>query len=347
MELTHRKKAILCSLVKTYIATGEPVGSRTDSLLRDIGVSPATLRNEMGDLCEMGYLSQPHTSAGRVPTNKGYKVYIDSLFDNLLITDSTKRLINKLLDQSLIDPESLPENASEILSDLTGLPTIVSSVRSNCCYIRRVEMAPLSRHSLVMFIITSDGIARSRMCRTSMELTTDKLMMVDRIISSEVIGKSLDLFNNAFLKRLISLSGDYGIDFLPILSTLFDLIKEIKNSIIRVGGRNNILNNFSNNIETQSLLDFITNGDDLLNVLSETSSPLEIVYGDSTGYHELKPVNLIVAKYHTSNDGYGYIGVIGPTRMNYEKVLPSINYFASRFEDVMIQAIKDINDWEG
>lgn len=347
MELTPRKKAILFSIIRTYIDTGEPVGSRTESLLRDIGVSPATLRNEMAELCEMGFLSQPHTSAGRVPTNLGYKEYIDNLSNNLLITDSTKRLINKLLDQSLIDPESLPENASEILSDLTGLPTIVSSVRSNCCYIRRVEMAPMSRHSLVMFIITSDGIARSRMCRTSMELTTDKLMMVDRIISQEVIGKSLDLFNNQFLKRLIAICGDYGLDFLPILSTLFDLVNEITKSRIRVGGRNNISTTLTSGIDSQKLLDFITNGDDFMNVLSETDSPLTIVYGDKTGYHELKPVNLIVAKYRTSDDGHGYIGVIGPTRMNYEKVLPSINYFASRFEDIMIQAIKDINDWEG
>ena len=143
MELTPRKKAILCSLIRTYIVTGEPVGSKTESLLRDIGVSSATLRNEMSDLCEMGYLMQPHTSAGRVPTNLGYRVYTDALRENMLVSDSTKRLINGLLTQALTDPENLPETASEILSDITGLPTIISSVRTDSCFVRRVLAALL------------------------------------------------------------------------------------------------------------------------------------------------------------------------------------------------------------
>lgn len=347
MELTPRKKAIICSLVKTYISTGEPVGSKTESLIKDIGVSSATLRNEMSDLCEMGYLIQPHTSAGRVPTNAAYRVYVESLQKDLLITDSTKRLINKLLDNSLSDPENLPENAGEILSDLTGLPTIVSSVTSDCCYIRRVEMAPMSRHSLLMFIITSDGMARSRMCRTSTDLTADKLIRADHLISSEVIGKSLDLFNNAFLKRLISMSGDYGVDFLPILSTLFGLVKDITESRVRVGGKHIISERFDNLPAARTAIDYLSGSDAILEVLSEMSEPLEVVYGDRTGISELNPVNLIVARYNTSEDGCGYIGVVGPKRMDYEKVLPSINYFASRFASVMIQAIKDINDWEG
>ena len=201
MELTPRKKAILCSIIKTHIITGEPVGSKCETLLNDIGVSSATLRNEMSDLCEMGYLTQPHTSAGRVPTSAGYKVYIDSLRENMLISDSTRDMINKLLDQSFNDPESLQETAGEILSDLTGLPTIVSSIRTDSCYVRRVEMAPMSRHSLLMVMITSDGVARSRMCRSATELTTDKLMLVDHLISSEVIGNrsicSITLFLSA------------------------------------------------------------------------------------------------------------------------------------------------------
>ncbi len=347
LELSPRKKAIICSLVRIYIATGEPVGSKDDGLLRDIGVSSATLRNEMSELCEMGYLNQPHTSAGRVPTNAAYRVYVDSLSNELLITDSTKRLINSLLDKSLSDPEKLPETAGEILSDLTGLPTIVSSVTSDRCYIRRVEMAPMSRHSLLMFIITSDGIAKSRMCRTSTELTTEKLMRVDHLISSEVIGKTLNLFNNAFLKRLISMSGDYGIDFLPILSTLFGLIKEITDTRVRVAGKNALVSGFAHVPETRAAIDFLSGNASVLELLDSVDKSLAVVYGDRTGIGELDPVNLVVARYKTSDNGCGYIGVVGPKRMDYERVMPSINYFAARFADVMIQAIKDINDWEG
>lgn len=301
----------------------------------------------MSDLCDMGYLSQPHTSAGRVPTNAGYRVYIDSLKDDLLISDSTRRLINHLLDESLTDPESLPETAGEILSDLTGLPTIVSSVRSNSSYVRRVEMSPMSRHSLLMVILTSDGVARSRMCRTAMELTTDKLMMVDHILSREVIGQTLDQFNNAFLKRLIGLCGDYGVDFLPILSTVFELVKEIVDAQLRLGGREHLTASFANTAEAKQLLEFIKKNDVIYDLLERSDTPLAVVYGDGTGYKELAPVNMVIAKYYTSGSDFGYIGVIGPTRMNYESVLPHIRYFASRFGETMIQAINDLNDWEG
>lgn len=348
MELTPRKKAILCSLIRTYIVTGEPVGSKTESLLRDIGVSSATLRNEMSDLCEMGYLMQPHTSAGRVPTNLGYRVYTDALRENMLVSDSTKRLINGLLTQALTDPENLPETASEILSDITGLPTIISSVRTDSCFVRRVEMSPMSRRSLIMVVLTSDGIARSRMCRLASDITTDKLMRIDYLIRKEIIGTPLDLFDNLFLNRLFEYCGDWVNDFAPILNTIFNIVKDIVNSRIRIGGRDNIARNFSNSDDVKGLLNFVSENKDFADVLFERADqPLSIVFGDRTGYKELAPVNLVVSKYYTSDTDYGFIGVIGPTRMNYEKLLPNIKYFAARFGDTMVQAIKDLNDWEG
>ncbi len=348
MELTPRKKAILCSLIRTYIITGEPVGSKTESLLNDIGVSSSTLRNEMSDLCEMGYLFQPHTSAGRVPTNLGYRVYTDTLRENMLVSEATKRLVNGYLSSALTDPENLPENACEILSRLTGLPTIISSVKTDSSFIRRVEMAPMSRHSLIMVVITSDGIARSRMCRTSREISTDTLMRMDYLIRREIIGTPLDLFNNLFFEKLLEFFGDYSEEFLPIIKTVFNIVSDIISSRIRIGGRDMISKNFSNNDEVRDLLDFVSRNREFADVLFERADqPLSIVYGDRTGYKELAHVNLVVSKYYTSDNDFGYIGVIGPMRMNYEKLLPNIKYFAARFGETMVQAIKDLNDWEG
>ena len=343
MELTPRKKAILCSLIRTYIVTGEPVGSKTESLLRDIGVSSATLRNEMSDLCEMGYLMQPHTSAGRVPTNLGYRVYTDALRENMLVSDSTKRLINGLLTQALTDPENLPETASEILSDITGLPTIISSVRTDSCFVRRVEMSPMSRRSLIMVVLTSDGIARSRMCRLASDITTDKLMRIDYLIRKEIIGTPLDLFDNLFLNRLFEYCGDCWVnDFAPILNTIFNIVKDIVNSRIRIGGRDNIARNFSNSEEVKGLLNFVSENKDFADVLFERADqPLSIVFGDRTGYKELAPVNLVVSKYYTSDTDYGFIGVIGPTRMEYGRIISTIKLFSENITEIVDMLIGD------
>ena len=199
-----------------------------------------------------------------------------------------------------------------------------------------------------MVVLTSDGIARSRMCRLSSDITTDKLMRIDYLIRKEIIGTPLDLFDNVFLNRLFEYCGDWANDFKPILNTIFNIIKNIVDSRIRIGGRDNIAHNFSNSEEVKGLLNFVSENKDFADVLFERADqPLSIVFGDRTGYKELAPVNLVVSKYYTSDTDYGYIGVIGPTRMNYEKLLPNIKYFAARFGDTMIQAIKDLNDWEG
>ena len=193
-----------------------------------------------------------------------------------------------------------------------------------------------------------DMIVKDIMYAFASDITTDKVMRIDYLIRKEIIGTPLDLFDNLFLNRLFEYCGDWVNDFAPILNTIFNIVKDIVNSRIRIGGRDNIARNFSNSEEVKGLLNFVSENKDFADVLFERADqPLSIVFGDRTGYKELAPVNLVVSKYYTSDTDYGFIGVIGPTRMNYEKLLPNIKYFAARFGDTMVQAIKDLNDWEG
>ncbi len=346
MELSPRKKQILAAIVKTYIETGEPVGSKALSQVLDLGLSPATLRNEMSELSELGYLEQPHTSAGRVPTSAGYRLYIQELMKPAEPDEKTKAAIDDALENSVSDPEQMVSTAGQALADLTGLPALSATVANETASVRRVEVIPMGRRSLLLVLITSDGVARSRLCRTERPLTTGLLERFTRLTAKEVEGKELSAFQPALLQTLVAEAGEYGFALMPLLAALFHMADEICASKLSLKGESNLFSFSELEKEARQLIDLISRRDAILSLLAGIHGPVEVVFGGDTPIAALRPSSLVVARYKLGDKELGRIGVIGPTRMAYEQLIPSIEYFAAKLGSLLTQAMEDMEDDE-
>lgn len=344
MDLSERKKIILAALIRNFIKTGEPVGSKALIELTNLGVSSATLRNEMSELCELGLLEQPHTSAGRVPTSVGYSFYFDRLMNRRDVPDDLKRIIDKMLIDAAKDPENLASIAGQLLSDLTGFPAIMATVTRDEAYIRRVEILPMGSKTVLLLLITSDGLARSRICRSAFSLAPEILMRFDRLVSVNIIGTALSEFTPAFLQALVAENSHLALFITPLLSSIFEMVEELQSRSISVKGESNLMKCYSNEYDARAILELFTRQELLFSLLAGTRQRTEVVFGDKTGISALKPSNIVVAKYDIGGEDIGRIGVVGPTRMAYEQLIPSLEYFAGRLGVVMTQAIRDLDE---
>lgn len=344
MDLSERKKIILGSLIKYYIKTGEPVGSKLLLQLSGLNVSSATLRNEMSELCELGFLEQPHTSAGRMPTSNGFSFYFERLMNRREIPYDLKLIIDNMLDDAAKDPENLSSIAGQLLSDLTGFPTLMATVTSDKTFVKRIDVLPMGRRTVLLLLISSDGLAKSRICRSAFDIVPNVLNFFERLATIYIIGKNLNSFNPIYLQTLVAKSGDLSLFLMPLLSSVFEMIDELQSKKVSVNGESNLMKCYSDEFDARNLLQLLTKQDILFPLLANTNDDVEIIFGDKTGIEALKPSSLLVAKYRLGNEDIGRIAVIGPTRMAYEQLVPSVEYFASRLGSVMTQAMHDLDE---
>lgn len=329
MELNARKQAILKAVIDHYIETGEPVGSKVLCEILGTNLSPATLRNEMSELDELGYLYQPHTSAGRIPTNEALRLYIKTMLKRSEPPVKTRKVIDDMLYEASKDPVHISSLAAQFLSDFTGLPTVLATVGCETSYIRRVEIIPMGRRAVLILLITSDGIAKSRFCRTSEDISVNMIARFDKIMASDIIGSELSSLTAATLQNVTSKAGEHILTLLPLFTAVFDMADEIANSNLEFGG-----NHFGLSQKQRQLLPFIT----------DISGDIDVVFGDTTGIDELKPSNVVVARYNMGENSIGRIGVIGPARMAYRQMLPSIQYFAEKLGTILEQSMIDMEE---
>ena len=344
MELTQRKKIILSEIVRMHIAYGEPVGSKMLCQMIDLGLSPATVRNEMSDLCEMGYLEQPHTSAGRIPTAAGYRIYVTELLGNNSLSEPIKNSIDQTIKKVAEFPEDITSLASQALSDLTGFPAVSLTIPEKSAYVKRVELLPMGKRTALLVLVTSDGVARSRICRTGETLSKTAIAVFDRIIAKEIVGRELSAFSGGFLQTVAVKTGEYGLSLMPLLSVLFEMIDNVCHLELDLKGESNIYAHYNKESDARKIVEFISRRDTILSILSEIPDPVSVVFGDDCGIEALKPSSMVVAKFGGGNNRVGRIGVVGPTRMDYEDIIPSISYFAKQLGKVLEQSLHDLDD---
>lgn len=344
LDLSARKKEILSAVIKSYISNGDPVGSKAVCSMLNTKISPATVRNEMNLLCEMGYLKQPHTSAGRIPTNKGYKMYISDLMEQRRITDGMKKTIDIELEKAGKYPEQLLSLAGGILANITGFPAIVIKSVKQERYVRRIEFLPTGKRTVMMVLITSDGIVKSRLCRANEVLTADMLSDFDKLAASRIIGTELSKFNKAFLQSLAAELGIYALPLLQLLGVIFEMVMDINSSTVRIAGESNLFSCCSDEMEAKGLLNLFSRKQQILNALESVNSPVEVIFGGDTGIEELKPSNMVVAQFKLGANDAGKIGIIGPKRIDYERILPDIEYFADKLSELITENMSDMED---
>lgn len=344
MELTPRKQAVLKAIVKAYIETGEPIGSKNLTFLLENAPSSATLRNEMSELCELGFLKQPHTSAGRIPTSSGYRFYVESLAGNEEPASEVKSFIDDSLSGYNCEPENIPVLAAQTLSQLTGLPAISCLVTVKPPIIKRIEILPIGRYSSMLLIITDDGRTRSRTFRKGSNFTGEFEEQFSSILRSKVIGKRVNELNKAYLQNVIASAGLYALELMPLLSVVFEMAFEIEETDVKLKGENALYNICGDEASARRVLSLIKQRNPIISILENVGDGVGAVFGTDTVYNELDFGTFVAAKFEGSDKYQGYIGVIGPNRMSYEQIMPVTKYIAKRLTEIMTEAQKDMED---
>lgn len=343
MELTPRKKQILAEIVRAHIETGEPIGSKILAARLPNAPSTATLRNEMSELCEMGYLEQPHTSAGRLPTSRAYRLYVTELMEHEKLSDEGMSVVDGMLSSVSPDPESIGLSAATILSELTGLPVLVAANTDRTVKVKRVNLMPMGRNAAVIFVIADDGRAKSRLVRSELPILEGLIAGFEKICNEKVCGKAVNDLDKAYLQNAVISSGLDAISMAPLLANAFELAQKLNSPDVKVVGAANLFTICDGEYEAKRILELLQGDGALKNIFSTVTDDVGIIFGDDTEYQELKPTGMIVANYGDGRQ-YGKIALIGPTRMSYGELLPSVQYLADRVGNIMSEILKGLEE---
>lgn len=329
MELGDRKQKILTAIIDSYIQTGEPVGSKALVEMLGNAVSSATIRNEMAELASWGYLEQPHTSAGRIPTAKAFRLYIDHLMRRQALSDEDQKDIDDMLAGSAGDPERLIGEASQALAESTGCAAVSTTPSEQGAVIRRIEIMRVSPRSAALLLMTGSGVLRSRVCRFDGDVDTDTLQMLCNVLTENFLGAQLTDIGVPQVQNLLISLGDYGAG----LRGGADRVLRAGAGIGRGGGAAHraaqpAAASRLRDGTARSLLGFLAQREQLMNMLAAHQGGLRVVLGSESLRPELNGSSIIVTRYSLDGRADGSIGLIGPLRMDYAATIPRLEYIA-------------------
>lgn len=340
-ELSDRKQKILAAIIEQYIATGEPVGSKTLLPLLPFTVSSATVRNEMAELSEMGYLEQPHTSAGRVPSQLGYRYYVDKLMNNYELSDREKRTIEMKLGTQVRSPEKVLETASSLLADMTNCAAVSTTPSDSAAVIRRVELVPVGTRLAMIVMLTSSGILKSTIVRTDYELTLDVVEAFYNIVNKLFVGNPVSEMNMAMLQTLAVSLGDKALVMTPLIVALSELASTAGKSDMLLEGQSNLLNHSQIASNAYELMEFLRKGEPLSNLFSTHKDRMNVLIGKENLYRELENSSLIFSRYDIGGRDSGTLGIVGPTNVDYARLIPSLKYLTSVVGKLLTEAVEE------
>ncbi len=342
MQLDFRKCRILAAVIESYIHTGEPVGSKVLAEMLGNCVSSATIRNEMAVLTAEGYLAQPHTSAGRLPTPKALRLYVEQLMDRRDLTLQERVDINNALSDLSGDATRLLEDACRILADLTGLAVMACRPEAVGQRISRVDVMQVSPRNMAVILIQDNGFVRTRMCRCQRDIPTKVSLALTEYISRRFVGQTIEAVTVPAMQEIMLELGEAGLAVAPILSAFYELALECVRSKVAVAGQMNLLRHPDLEVgRARALTQFLSQRQSVGELL-EGACPnggVQILLGDEQS--DLAGTSMILARYSLGKRGEGVIGLAGPSRMNYMALLPRIEYFAANLGRMMGELFED------
>lgn len=343
MNIDERKMHILCAVVDEYIKTGEPVGS--NAVLKQLGVSvsSATVRNDMAFLEQRGFLEQPHTSAGRVPTYLGYRFYIERLMSPKPLTSKDKALIDGLLSRQDITAESIVENAVSVLSDLTELAVVSKSSMPVFSVITRVEVIPAGRRLYALLIITSAGTIKNKICRIEFDISHEQLEYFARFINEHLTGLNVDKLTPAMLQSLAVALGGYMMSLSPLLHAVYELSEEMTKTDIHLTGEQRLV---AKGVRAEDVVALLAHKNQLDSLLSAAFDGISVIFGKENESFAVTNSSMILSPYKLLDETAGSLGVIGPLRVDYAKVIPHIEYISKSVTKLLsdIASNEDVNN---
>ncbi len=341
MKMSDRKKKILAAIVEQYIKTGEPIGSKSLLEYQPMPLSSATIRNEMAELASMGYLDQPHTSAGRVPSHKGYRYYVDNLMGSTELDEKMRKHIESAVSEKSGDAESLLSRAGEVLADLTNCAAVSTTSVGESAVIKRIEMVPMGTRTVMLVLLTSTGIIKSKICRADSEITASLGESFYNIISAALVGRPLCDINLAKMQTLAASVGSDAFAMLSLLAGVTELAHDAAQVDVRLDGQSNLLNYSELEQNAYELMEFLRKGEPLGNIVNLNKNDIDILIGKENRYKQLERSSVIMARYSINEQDGGTIGLIGPTRIDYAKLIPSVKYLTDLVGRILTKALEE------
>ena len=327
VELTDRKKQILKVVVEDYVRTAEPVGSKAIAAEMG-GVSSATIRNELSDLTELGYLEQPHTSAGRVPSPKGYRLYVNELMERQRLSIAETERINQSLQMRMEELDRVISQAGRAVSSLMNYPAYVAATGKKQMTARRFELLPVDEHSCILVMMMGDNRVKSQLLRMQLKVDTEQMPTLVNLLNSNFTGISAYEMN----RRLMDVSEQVTPQMFLLLSQTIayaaDVLQEAGQKEVFTVGTSQLLKlpEFRDADKAHQLMSFLSDSKENLPVPDE--GPMKILIGPENVSEALQDTSVVVASYDIGNDMRGLIGVVGPTRMDYGTVAARLSGFA-------------------
>ncbi len=327
VELTDRKKQILKVVVEDYVRTAEPVGSKAIAAEMG-GVSSATIRNELSDLTELGYLEQPHTSAGRVPSPKGYRLYVNELMERQRLSVAETERINQSLQMRMEELDRVISQAGRAVSSLMNYPAYVAATGKKQMTARRFELLPVDEHSCIVVMMMGDNRVKSQLLRMQLKVDAEQMPTLVNLLNSNFTGISADEMN----RRLMDVSEQVTPQMFLLLSQTIayaaDVLEEAGQKEVFTVGASQLLKlpEFRDADKAHQLMSFLSDSKENLPVPDE--GPMKILIGPENVSEALQDTSVVVASYDIGDDMRGLIGVVGPTRMDYGTVAARLSGFA-------------------
>lgn len=323
MDMDERKIKILQAIINDYINTGEPLGSRTIAKKYNLGISSATIRNEMSDLEEMGYLEHIHTSSGRKPSNKGYRLYVDRLMRVHELTPEEELIIKtNMINTALFEVDKIIKQASVLLSELTKLTCIVKTPSVKKSFIKAIQLISIDNNSILSVIVTDNGIIKNNIIRVNRSLDGDILVRLNNLLNARLKNLTIEEINLEVINNMKRDLSGYDDIFNAIIPVLYETLNSADAQDVFMEGETNILNlpEYNDIDRVKEFLTFLNNKENVKNLLT-TSESISISIGEENYVPGAKEYSIISKVYAIGERPVGSIGIIGPTRMDYSKVI--------------------------
>ncbi|MBR3687262.1 MAG: heat-inducible transcription repressor HrcA [Clostridia bacterium] len=337
-ELSERKKRILKAIVDAHIVDGEPVGSKYIMQDEHLNCSSATIRNEMAELEALGYLEQPHTSAGRVPSELGYRFYVDTLIESYAMTTTEIAEINKLLKSKMNELDQILMAASKLAGNLTNYTSFVIKPKASSVRIKRFDVIFVDRHSLLLVMISDGGAVLTK--RLSIDVAVSQLTASDLAVAlnDHISGLTANEITLPIIVELEEAMGDKSGIVNPIIKIIYESMNELDGGDLKVSGMDRLLQypEYSNKDQLRELLGALENKEDILDLVSDPESDgVNVVIGSESSVKVMNNSALVFKPVVRDGKTLGAIGIIGPRRMDYAKVVATIEGLAGNIESIL------------
>lgn len=340
MELDERKIKILNSIIQTYLITGEPVGSRTISKYTDLNLSSATIRNEMSDLEDLGYIIQPHTSAGRIPSDKGYRFYVDNLMkEKIAEVDEMKDILIEKADKL----DHLLKHVAKLLAANTNYATMISAPQYKRNKLKFIQLSRVEESQLLVVVMLEGNLSKNRLIEVDERVSEDEVAKLNILINTFLQGLNLQEINMELIQRMKAQAEGYGQIIGQIIDAVAVVIQEEDDLEIYTSGTTNLLKypELGDREKASELLYMMEEKKALSELIvdqevsaEENKNPIQIYIGSESPVSTMKDCSIVTATYELEEGVQGTIGIIGPKRMDYKKVVGNLQTMMNQLDDI-------------